>query len=353
MKAKSSEVKAARGAMSACRPTARPRRARAPPRRRVEGGGVVAQVAHLGLDAARQRHAVDGGAQRGLDAVLRREVEAAHGAGDRNLRRQHVVAVPAFDARDREHRRFARIDAARDDGVQLRDQLARGEDGVGRVMRLRRMAAAAAQHDVEAVGRRHDRAGPRLRLAERQVGPVVQRIDAVAGEAIEQAVLDHGARAALAFLGRLEDEVHRAVEAPRARQLARSADQHAGVAVVAAAVVNALRAAGMGGAPELDHRQRVHVGAQADAARAAAAAQRADHAGAAQAFMDLEAEQPQRLRRHAGRAPLLERELGMRVQVAAQRDQFGQQVGDRRGNRVQRQRPASTASASSASVWKW
>ena len=86
---------------------------------------------------------------------------------------------------------------------------------------------------------------------------------------------------------------------------------------------------------------------------AAAAAQRADHAGAAQAFMDLEAEQAQRLRHHAGRAPFLERELGMRMQVAAQRDQFGQQVGDRRGDRVQRQCPASTASASSASVWKW
>ena len=83
----------------------------------------------------------------------------------------------------------------------------------------------------------------------------------------------------------------------------------------------------------------------AHASRTAAAAQRADHAGAAQSFMDFEAEQAQRLGRHAGGAPLLEGEFRMRVQVAAQRDQFGQQVGDRRGDRVQAHRPASTASA--------
>lgn len=149
-------------------------------------------------------------------------------------------------------------------------------------------ASEAAQQDVEAIGRSHDRAGPRLRLPEWQVGPVVQRVDGVAGQAIEQAVLDHRARAALAFLGRLEDEVHRA-----------------------------------------------------------------DHAGAAQGLVDLEPGEPRRTRHHAGRAPFLECELGMRMQVAAQRDQIGEQVLDRHSDGLERQRPASTASASSASVWKW
>ena len=81
--------------------------------------------------------------------------------------------------------------------------------------------------------------GPRLRVAQRQVGPVVQRVHRVAREALEQALLDHHPRTAAALLGRLEDEVHRAVEAARARELACRAEQHRGVAVVAAAVVHA------------------------------------------------------------------------------------------------------------------
>lgn len=202
-------------------------------------------------------------------------------------------------------------------------------------------------------------------MAQRQVGPVVQRVDAVARKALEQAILDHLARAAFAFLGGLEDEVHGAIEPARARQLARRADQHAGVAVVTAAVVRARVAAGMRRRAQFHHGQRIHVGAQAHAAGPAAAAQRADHAGAADAFVHLQAEQPQRLRHDAGRAPLLKGQLGVRMQVAPQRDEFGQQVGHRPGDAlqalqrrqalvaVQAHCPASTASASWASVWKW
>ncbi len=67
---------------------------------------------------------------------------------------------------------------------------------------------------------------------------VVQAEDRVAREAIEQAVGDHALCAAVlaGFFGRLEDQVHRAGEVAGARQLARGAQQHGGVAVMAAGV---------------------------------------------------------------------------------------------------------------------
>ena len=58
-------------------------------------------------------------------------------------------------------------------------------------------------------------------------------------------VLQHRLGAAQALLGGLEDEVHRTVEAPRAGELLRCAEQHRRVAVMAAAVVHAGTAAGM------------------------------------------------------------------------------------------------------------
>ena len=239
------------------------------------------------------------------------------------------MAAAATDARDRQHGRFGWVDAARDNGAELPHELARREQHVGRAVRLRGMATAAAQHDVEAVSRGHDRAWTRLRIAERQVGPVVQRIDRVARETLEQALFDHHARAAATLLGRLEDEVHGAVEASCACQLARGAEQHRGVAVVAAAVVHAGDAAGVAEARLLSDRQRIHVGTQADRAGAAALAQCADDAGAGQPFVHLEPEQAQRRGDDAGGAPLLERELGVGVQVAPQHDQIGKQVVDR------------------------
>ena len=79
-------------------------------------------------------------------------------------------------------------------------------------------------------------------------GPVVQPVDRVAREPLEQAVGDHHAAAALGLLGGLEDEVDGAVEAPGGGELARRAEQHRGVAVVAAGVHDAVRAAsGRGG----------------------------------------------------------------------------------------------------------
>ena len=57
-------------------------------------------------------------------------------------------------------------------------------------------------------------------------------------------------------------------------------------------------------------------------------AQGADHAGAGDPLRDLEAQQPQGGRHDARGAPLLEGQLGVRMQVPPQSNQGGQEVVD-------------------------
>ena len=170
-----------------------------------------------------------------------------------------------MDLRDRQHGRLQRIDVAADDGLQRLAERHGDDDGVLGTLRHRAMRAIAVDDDVEEIGAGHRGAGEDGDLAMVQIGRVVQAVELVAGKLFEQPVLDHGARAAKAFFGRLEDEMHGAVEIAGLGEIARGAEQHGGVAVMAAAV----EAAGNGRAPAqvgvLFHRQRIHVGAQANA----------------------------------------------------------------------------------------
>ena len=87
-------------------------------------------------------------------------------------------------------------------------------------------------------------AGPALQreLADLHARPVVRAEHRLHRELLEQAVLDHLARAAAAFLGRLEDQVDGAVEVAVLRQMLGGREQHRRVAVVAARVHLAGRA---------------------------------------------------------------------------------------------------------------
>ncbi len=185
------------------------------------------------------------------------------------------------------------------------------------------MGAVALNFDVEEISAGHRGSRQDRDLAMVQVRRIVQPIDLVAGKLLEQAVLDHRAGAAEAFFGGLEDEVHGAVEVPGLGQITRGAEQHGGVAVMAAAV----EAAGNGRAPFqvgiLFHRQRIHVGAQPDPLGAGAVTlEYADHAGAAEAAMHLDAPTRQLVGDDAGGAHLLEPDLGMGMQIATDRGEF-------------------------------
>ncbi len=89
-------------------------------------------------------------------------------------------------------------------------------------------------------------------------------VDLLDAEAVHQAVLDHGLAAGAAFLGRLEDHDGGAGEVARLGEVARRAEQHGGVPVMAAGVHLAGHGRLVGQVVRLLDRQRVHVGAQSD-----------------------------------------------------------------------------------------
>ena len=110
-----------------------------------------------------------------------------------------------------------------------------------------------------------------------------------------------------------------AVEVLRLSEVARRAEQHRGVAVVAARVHAAGDRRAVGELVALGDRQRIHVGAQADRAQAASAADRANDAGAADAAVGLDAERLEVAGDERGGTVLLEREFGMGMDVATDR----------------------------------
>jgi hypothetical protein len=124
-------------------------------------------------------------------------------------------------------------------------------------------------------------------LADRHARHIVHAVDFLDGETLHHAVLDHLVAAGAAFFGRLEDHGDRAFEIAGLGKIFCSAQKHGGVAVMAAGVHLARRGRGPGLATGLGHRQRVHVGAQADgAAFAEIALDQADDAGAAETGHD-------------------------------------------------------------------
>jgi hypothetical protein len=94
----------------------------------------------------------------------------------------------------------------------------------------------AADRDLENVEGGHHRTGPDRELPGRQPWPVVHAVERLDRVAVEHPLFDHQPRAALVFLGRLEDEMHRAGEVAGLGEVAGGAEQHRGMAVMAAGV---------------------------------------------------------------------------------------------------------------------
>jgi hypothetical protein len=217
-----------------------------------------------------------------------------------------------------------RFDVARHHALQGHHQAAGDEHRVHGQVRPCRMPAAAVDGDVRRVAGGHEGPAAEAEIAGRHARVVVQAEDGVARKALEQAVFDHALRATAqpGFFGRLEHQVHRAAEVARARQLLRRAQQHGGVAVVAAGMHHAGVAAGVGLAGGFGDGQGVHVGAHGHAARARAPrAQRAHHAVAADAACHRPAPVAQVARHQRGRVRFLERQFRVLVDVLPRRRQ--------------------------------
>jgi len=140
-----------------------------------------------------------------------------------------------MDIADADYGRIEGSDIAADDALQAEHEMGLGIGDVGREMRLgAAMSANAPESHGPAVGCRQHRpvAGSEARGCHAR--RVVQAVDGIAGEALEQPVLQHRDRTAATFLGRLEDQVQRAAEIGIGGEIAGRAEQHGGVPVMTA-----------------------------------------------------------------------------------------------------------------------
>ena len=159
-------------------------------------------------------------------------------------------------------------------------------------------------------------------------------VDLLDAEAVHQPVLDHRGGAGAALFGRLEDHDGVAGEIAGLGEIARRAEQHRGVAVMAAGVHLAGRLGGVRQVGLLLDRQRIHVGAQPDHLDVAlagrlAALDDADDAGPAEAGRDLvAAEFPQPFRHECCGAVHFVQQFGIFMDIAAPGLDIGLQIGD-------------------------
>ncbi len=149
-----------------------------------------------------------------------------------------------------------------------------------------------------------------------------------------QPVADHGGGARAALLRRLKDHHRVAGKVAGLGEILRRAQQHRGVAVMAAGVHLARRLGGIVQPGLFLYRQRIHVGAQPDhldlaAIRRPAALDHADHAGAAETGHHFVAAERLEPLGDEGRCPVdVVQQFGMGMEVAAPRHDFRLQIGD-------------------------
>ena len=233
--------------------------------------------------------------------------------------------VPGGAGGERRHRDddgVERIGLAGDDLLQIRDHLGGHGDRVDGLVRVGPVAAAADDLEREEVGGRHDRAPepPRRGRSRASRAGARRRRGRHRRRTPASTIAARAARRQL--LGVLEDEAHLAGElvAPLDEDLG-GAEQHRRVTVVAARVHDAGPRRDVRHVVLLEDRQarRCRLEARRPCPAARRAAARRPHVPGRS--LDLEAaERAQGLLDEGGRLVLLERELGVRVQVAPPRD---------------------------------
>ena len=227
-----------------------------------------------------------------------------------------------------QHGAVQRVHPAGDQALQAEHDLGGDHHGIERALRPGRVAAAALHADLEVVRVGADRTRHRRHLADRDAGIVVRAEHHVAGEAVEQPFLHHHLAAAAVLLGRLEDEMHRAVEVAGFGQVAGGAQQHGGVAVMAAGMHHAGVLRAVFELVGLGHRQRVHVRPDADCAWRVAVVQGAHQAGAGDAARDLYPPRRKLFSHEIAGAVLAEGQFGVHVDIAAPGGHFRCKIGD-------------------------
>jgi hypothetical protein len=202
--------------------------------------------------------------------------------------------------------------------IPCRDDLRRDDHRVHREVRRGRVPPATHDGDVEQVHGGHHRSRHHPDRADRQVVPEVHAERRVDARRRQHARRDHRRRAVVHLLGGLERELDRARERGR-RQPPPDLEAHGDVTVVPARVHPPRVPRAVRHVVGFLDRQGVHVGAQQHAR--VAARPRRHHPGPADTGRHGIAQAPHPLGHDAGGAVLLERQLGMLMQIAPIRHQ--------------------------------
>ena len=288
--------------------------------RAVDGRWVVAVEMELGLGIESRAQVLGNLLHARFNEVEHFNAERAHGALNDAEVGHHVGGFACVDHGDRNNAGIDWFFVAGDDGLESLNQLASHGHRVDAIVGQRCMAAFAANGNFEFVARRHDRAGADGKGAHLGAWPVVHAKHGLHGELVKHAVFDHFTRTTTTFFGRLEYEVHGAIEVAVFGEVLGSRQKHGGVAIVAASVHLAGVLAGMRKGVELLHGQGVNVGSEAYSSAACAAisaVHNANDTGGAHAAVNGDAPVCELLGHHIGGANFFEAQLGVRMDVFA------------------------------------
>ncbi len=188
---------------------------------RVDGRRVVADEAKFTACAVGRADMFGDLAHALLDHVEHLQREGAHRAAQLAVIGNHVDRFAGIDHRHRNDTGIDRLLVAADDGLERLNHLAGHRNRVDAVVRQGRMAALAGDPDFELVARGHHRTGAHGELPYLITRPVVHAEHRFHRKLVEQAILDHLARATAALFGRLENQVDRTIEVAVLRQMLR------------------------------------------------------------------------------------------------------------------------------------
>ncbi|ESU48690.1 hypothetical protein P376_3332 [Streptomyces sp. HCCB10043] len=293
----------------------------------VDGRRVLLDVVDLRAYAVGGGHPVHGPFEGGADGGVGGVGEGADRRVEVRGGRDDVGGRTRVEAAHGDDGRIEDVDLAGDEGLERGDHGAHRGHRVGRGVRGRTVPAPAVHGDVDRVGRGEH--GPWPGGGEAGRGPGGDDVQGVRGDdplprRVEDPLVDHDLRAALALLAGLEHEHHvpGQLRAP-GRQQPGGADEAGGVEVVAAGVHTAVEDGGVREPGLLLDGQRVHVAAQQDGGAGAAAAQHGGDGAESRTEGDLQAEALQGGEDLGLRTGQIEAEFRLAVQGVAQSGEGG------------------------------
>ena len=244
------------------------------------------------------------------------------GADELNIGADDVVHAAAVELADGDDQRIDRVILAADVGLQRHDYRGSGDDGVVSVLRSGAVGLESLDADGEVIAGGHAIAGSNADIGSIQSAPDVLAEDGV--NAVEDVVIDIVLCAAGHFLTGLEQELDLALELILLlEQDMCRAEQHGHVVIVAAGMHDALVLGSEVKPSTLLDGQSVYIGAQHDGSAGLAGVKSGDQTGIVGEGLDLHTHLLKLCDESLGGLPLLEAELGMRVEVSPALDDIG------------------------------